>query len=306
MGGRSGNWWRIGLGVVALVALGAGLVKAWRTPSRVVAVVDLAGALTSSRAAVETLESTLDERRIAAVVVRVDSPGGDVAVAQDIFDAIERVRLAGKPVVAAIGSMGASGGFYAALAAQEIWVQPGSLTGSIGVIYERLDASGLAAKLGVSREALTAGAYKDAGSFWRRPTAAETDMMRTVLADIYEQFLDVVRTRRHLDPAALAAAADGRIWTGRQAVTLGLADRLGSWRAAARRAAQLAGLPEDTPVEEWGSGGWLGGLTRAWSTQAGPPPIDARTIEWVTALVGPARPRWYWTGGVPGLPMGIP
>jgi protease-4 len=212
------------------------------------------------------------------------------------------VQDSGKPVVAAIGSVGASGGYYAALAAQEIWIQPGSLTGSIGVIYERWDVSALATKLGVSRDAMTAGAYKDVGSLWRPPTTAETKMMRAMLTDVYQQFVDVVRLRRGIDASALPSVAEGRVWTGRQAVSLGLADRLGSWQSAARRAADLAGLPPDTPIKEVYADDWIDAIRHTFGTTS---------MAHLAALGSPQAagepwplPRWQWAGGPP-VPAGI-
>lgn len=287
------------LACLAVAGFAAGVLHVWRMPKAIVSAIDLHGQMSSSAQLVAALDDVGRDRRIKAVVLRIDSPGGSVAVAQDVFDAVRRLREAGKPVVASIGSVGASGGYYAALAADEIWAQPGSLTGSIGVMYERLDVSGLAGKLGVSREALTAGAYKDAGSMWRKPTAAETAMMRGVLRDVYDQFTEAVRTRRGLDETAIAQVAEGRIWTGRQALARRLVDRLGSWREAARRAAELAGQPPDLPVEEFDLEGWAGKWLKPWSARAWTAAVwrVLASGEWgpgAEPLV-PA-PQWIWPG----------
>lgn len=297
-------WRGLPLWIVACLAVAgfaAGVLQVWRMPKAIVSAIDLRGQMSSSAQLVAALDDVGRDRRVKAVVLRIESPGGSVAVAQDVFDAVRRLRESGKPVVAAIGSVGASGGYYAALAADEIWAQPGSLTGSIGVIYERLDVSGLAGRLGVSREAMTAGAYKDAGSMWRKPTAAETAMMRGVLRDVYDQFTEVVRTRRGLDEAALAQVAEGRIWTGRQALARRLVDRLGSWREAARRAAELAGHSPDIPVEEFDLEGWAGKWLKPWSARAwAAAALRALALgEW-TASAEPSlpAPQWIWPGWV--------
>lgn len=276
------RWWVLGL--IVAVASAVVVQRVWQQPSAVVAVVQIAGPMAEADAWIDVLERVRASRRAKAVVVRINTPGGDVAVAQEVFEALRRVREAGKPVVAAIGSVGASGGYYAAAAAQEIWALPGSLTGSIGVIYERLDVSGLASKLGVSREALTAGEYKDAGSMWRKPTVAEAAMMRAVVDDIYRQFTETVMQSRNLSSEVAAAAAGGRVWTGEQARERGLVDRLGSWREAARRAAELAGLPPETPVERWGESDWLGFVKQRWDLAFAAPPAwrfgGLPRIEW--------------------------
>ena len=284
---RGSQRWLIALAAIALVAFAAGLVEVWRRPAAVVRRIELAGPLRDAGPALEALEEARQTKRVKAVLLAVNSPGGDVAAAQDVFAAVTRLREAGKPVVAAIGSIGASGGYYVSIAADELWAEPGSLTGSIGVIYERLDVSRLAGRFGVAREAVTAGAYKDAGSMWRSPTAQETAMIHELIDDLYAQFLETVRARRRLDEAALRRAADGRLWTGRPAQALGLIDRLGSWQDAGRRAAELAGLPAETPIEDGETGPFAERLLRRW----------LRTAAGSAAAPGLWEVRWQAAGG---------
>jgi protease-4 len=272
----------------AAVAFALGVLRVMRQPAAVVARVDVQGTLQDGTALVEAFDAVARAPRVKAVLVRINSPGGDVAAAQDVLGAVKRVRAADKPVVAAIGSVGASGGYYIALGAQEIWAEPGSLTGSIGVIYERLDVSGLAGRLGIARDALTAGSHKDAGSMWRKPTVTETTMMRGLLDDVYRQFLDAVQEARGLEEAAVLRAADGRVWTGRQARDLGLVDRLGSWREAGERAAVLAGLSADTPIEEWEMGAWTEQLAKRW--------LGSLVHGMPTGWAAPAGVQWRWPG----------
>lgn len=228
----------------ALFGLIAGIRHAW---TDVISKIDITGEIADSSEVLDQLEAAAQSKRVKAVVLYIDSPGGSVATAQDIYRSIDRLRET-KPVVAAIGNVGASAAYYVALAANEIWAEPGSLTGSIGVIYEQLNISGLAGRLGVEREVVTAGSFKDTGNMWRKATTEEHRMLRALLNDIYAQFLDVVRLRRGLDETQIRAVSEGRVWTGRQALEHHLIDSIGSWQDAARRAAELAGLPSTAPI----------------------------------------------------------
>ncbi len=198
---------------------------------------------------IQDIQRAEEDPAVAAIVLEINSPGGSVVGSVDIYHA---VRAARKPVVASIGEMGASGGYYIACGADRIVVRPGSITGSIGVIMEMLDASQLASKLGVTLEVIKTGPYKDQGS-WHRPlTAEERALLQAMLDEAYEDFIQAVVQGRGLAEDQVRAVADGRILSGRQAVRLGLADREGDLQEAVNLAAELAGLsgaPEEIRYE---------------------------------------------------------
>ena len=191
---------------------------------------------------VRVLAEHRDNPGIAAVVLRINSPGGVVAPTQEIFAAVEKVRAAGKPVVASLGAVAASGGYYVAVASSRIVANPGTLTGSIGVIMQLANVEGLLKKVGVEYVVVKAGAYKDIGSFARAMRPAERQVLQALLDDVYGQFVSAVAERRGLPEKAVLAFADGRIYSGRQAQALGMVDELGGLDVAIESAAKLAGI----------------------------------------------------------------
>ncbi len=209
-----------------------------------VGLVVLEGPIGPSRAAVEELDACRRDPSIKAVVLRINSPGGEVAPSQEIYNAVRRL-VDTKPVVASLGGIAASGGYYVAVAADSIVADPGTLTGSIGVIFAYPTAVDLMDKVGVEMEVFKSGAMKDMGSYAREPTEAEEEVFDSLIADIYEQFVTAVAEGRGLDRDRVLALADGRVFTGRQAGELGLVDALGDLHAAANMAAGMAGLPPE-------------------------------------------------------------
>jgi protease-4 len=177
------------------------------------------------------------------VVIRVNSPGGVVAPTQEIYSAIQRLRKSGKPVVASLGSVAASGGYYVATAADLIYANPGTLTGSIGVIMQLANVEGLLKKVGVDLVVVKAGHYKDIGNFARAMTPEERRILQALLDDVYNQFVDAVALGRKLDKATVESFADGRVVSGQQAKQLKMIDTLGGLDDAIEGAARLAGLP---------------------------------------------------------------
>lgn len=206
-----------------------------------VGIVELIGVIDDSREIVEELERHRDDVTVKAVVLRIDSPGGGVAPSQEIHDAVLRLREA-KPVVTSVGNMAASGGYYVAVACDSIVANPGSLTGSIGVIFEFVTAEELMEKIGVRLQVYKSGSRKDLGSFHREPTPEERAMLDAMVIDVHEQFVDAVTAGRQISREEVLALADGRIFTGRQALDEGLVDRLGGFREATLLAAELAGI----------------------------------------------------------------
>ena len=192
---------------------------------------------------VRTLSEYRDDPAIRAVVLRINSPGGVVAPTQEIATAVRRLREAKKPVVASLGSVAASGGYYVAVAADRIYASPGTLTGSIGVVMQLANVEGLLKKVGVEYVVVKAGAYKDVGNFARPMTPEERRILQSLLDDVYDQFIGAVAEGRGLDPQTVRSFAEGRIYSGRQAQGLKMVDDLGGLDDAIDAAAKRAGLP---------------------------------------------------------------
>jgi protease-4 len=203
--------------------------------------------LFGSRVAIVELEGMILDvedlvRELKAVVLRINSPGGVVGPTQELHQALMRVREAGKPVVASLGSVAASGGYYAAVAADRIYANPGTLTGSIGVIMQMANVENLFKKVGVDYVVVKAGQFKDIGNFSRPMMPEERRVLQTLLDDVHAQFIDAVADGRKLDRATVVKFADGRVFSGVQARDLGMVDALGSLEDAVNDAAKLAGL----------------------------------------------------------------
>jgi protease IV len=235
-----------------------------------VALVEVEGMIVDPERVVRELEEHAEDPAIRAIVVRIQSPGGVVAPTQEIYDAIKGVRARGKPVVASMGSVAASGGYYLAAAADRIVANPGTLTGSIGVLIQLADVEGLLKKVGVRYEVVKAGRYKDIGNFGRAMTPEERAVLQTLLDDMYEQFVAAVVQGRNLDRETVLGLADGRLYSGRRAKELGLVDALGGLQDAVRVAGTLAGIPGKPRLVRPRKGfgltdlaGWFGGKTAA-------------------------------------------
>lgn len=214
-----------------------------------VAVLDVRGELTDERPILENLEELTENPDTRALVVRVDSPGGIVTVMEEVYAALVRVkREESIPVVASMGTVAASGGYFVCLAADRIYTNATSLTGSIGAAFEYYNAHELLNRVGVEHETIESGPFKSAGSFAEPMTDLQRELIQGVVDDIEEIFVDVVQESRDLSPHEVAAVADGRVFTGRQAVALGLADEIGDLHEAVEYAARQAGLGEDFRV----------------------------------------------------------
>ncbi|MGH3967278.1 MAG: signal peptide peptidase SppA, partial [Mycobacterium sp.] len=185
---------------------------------------------------------------VSAIVLRVDSPGGTVTASETIWRAVSRARSRGKPVVASMGAVAASGGYYISAGADAIVANPGTITGSIGVVTGKLVARDLKDRLGVGSDAVRTNANADAWSI-NAPFTAEQHAQVEAEADLfYTDFVRHVADGRHLSTQAVDEVARGRVWTGADAVERGLVDELGGLRTAVRRAKVLAGLDEDAQV----------------------------------------------------------
>ncbi|MCI0582565.1 MAG: signal peptide peptidase SppA [Chloroflexi bacterium] len=233
-----------------------------------VAVVEVEGLIVDADRLVRELADHGADPSIRAVVVRIQSPGGVVGPTQEIHDAIRHVRGQGKPVVASMGSVAASGGYYLAAAATRIVANPGTLTGSIGVILQLAEIEGLLRKVGVRYEVIKSGRFKDSGSFARPMTPEERTVLQAVLDDMHDQFVTAVAEGRRLPKERARALADGRVYSGRMAKEAGLVDALGGLEEAIRLAAELGGIPGKPrvvrPRRAWrlvDLADWLGGGT---------------------------------------------
>jgi len=207
-----------------------------------VALVEIEGVILDADRVVKELDEFGEDPSIRAIVVRIQSPGGVVGPTQEIYDAIQRITGGGKPVVASMGSVAASGGYYLAAAATRIVANPGTLTGSIGVIMQLAEIEGLLQKVGVRFEVIKSGRYKDSGSFARAMTPDERAVLQAVLDDMHDQFVSAVAEGRRLGKDKVKALADGRVYSGRMAKDLGLVDALGGLDEAIRMAGQMGGV----------------------------------------------------------------
>jgi protease-4 len=212
-----------------------------------VAIVALEGVIVEVDDIVRELKAHRENSTVRAVVVRINSPGGVVGPTQEIHDAVLRLRQAGKPVVASLGAVAASGGYYVAVACDQIYANPGTLTGSIGVIMQLANLEQLMKKVGVDYVVVKAGQFKDLGNPGRAMTPEERRVMQALLDDVHAQFVGAVAEGRKLPREEVVRFADGRIFSGTQARALKMVDALGGLEDAVLAAGKLAGVP-GTPV----------------------------------------------------------
>ncbi len=207
-----------------------------------IARIEIAGAIGSStRKSVLKALQVVEDRQYPALLLRIDSPGGTVGDSYEIYQALERLQSKVK-IVASYGNISASGGVYIGMGAPHIMANPGTLTGSIGVILRGNNLEKLLDRVGVSFQTIKSGPYKDILAFDRQLTAPEEQILQSLIDSTYEQFVSTVAVSRHLDPATVRTFADGRIFTGEQAVEFGVVDRLGSEEDARLWLAELTGL----------------------------------------------------------------
>ncbi len=216
-----------------------------------VAVVDLDFTIISSESIVRQFKNYSEDKKIKAIILRVNTPGGGVAASQEMYEIIKQTRDKGKPVIVSISSLGASGGYYAACGGSLIIADPGSLVGSIGVIINLMNFKELAEKIGVSQTIIKSGELKDAGNPLRDVNEKDREYFQDIVNDSFEQFLEVVSKERKMDKEKLKEYATGRVFTGRQSKEIGLIDSLGTYEDAIRIAARMGGIEgEPTLVKE--------------------------------------------------------
>jgi protease-4 len=201
-------------------------------PFKRIGLVEVRGAIYQSEEYVRQLQSLRLDNSIAGVILRIDSPGGAVAPSQEIYAEVMKYRIERKPIAVSMSSVAASGGYYIASPASIIFASPGTLTGSIGVIFSLPQYQELAKKIGIEFRVFKAGALKDVGSPYRAMTEEEKKFIERLLKDTHEQFIADVAKGRGMSPDTLARYADGRVFTGKQAYEAKLVDTLGGYEDA--------------------------------------------------------------------------
>ncbi len=208
-----------------------------------VAVVDVFGGIYDSGDVIRQLKKWSENSGVKAIVLHIDSPGGGIAPSQEIYSEIMRIREEYNiPIIASISNVGASGGYYVSCAADRIMANPGTITGSIGVIISYPTAGKLFEKIGIKYETVKSGELKDVGSLDRPMTDNERTMLTNMIMDSYDQFVSVVAEARSMDKEEVYKYADGSVFSGRMAFNYGLIDTLGTFEDAIRLAADLAGI----------------------------------------------------------------
>jgi len=216
-----------------------------------VAVIRVEGVILDAQQTVGDLKKFAESPSVKAIVLRIDSPGGGVVPSQEIHDAVKRVRSKNnKTVVASMGTVAASGGYYIAAATDRIIANPGTLTGSIGVIMELANLEGLLKKIGVESVVVKSGQHKDIGSPFRKMNEGDRHILQAVMDDVHSQFIEAVAEGRSLEVGDVRLLADGRIFTGRQAKDAKLVDELGDLEDAIKLAAEMGGIEGEPRVVE--------------------------------------------------------
>jgi protease-4 len=280
---------------------------AFPTRAANLAVLEITGAIFDSKDTVKKIEELDERREIKAVVVRINSPGGAVGPSQEIYEALKNLRKS-KTLVCSFGDLAASGGYYVAAACEKIFANPGTLTGSIGVIMHFMNARELIAWAKLSPELIKAGRYKDIGSGFRPMTDEERQLMQSLVDSVHGQFKKAIVEGRGLSAEKVNEYADGRVFTGEQAKELGFVDELGGERQAINEAAALAKIPgkpkviRATPnrdrLARWLDSGYAGPAPSA--AAPGGAASDA-LAQSVLTLLGGVAPTLRLKTGVPYL-----
>jgi protease-4 len=226
-----------------------------------VGVIKVSGPITSSKEFVGDLRDFADKGNIGGIVIRVDSPGGAVAPSQEMYQAVKRVEQnSDKPIAVSMGNTAASGGYYIACGADKIFANPGTVTGSIGVITQLFNVKDVMKALKIDVHTIKTGEFKDAGSPFKKLSDKDREYFRQLLADIYDQFVSAVAESRDLSTAEVEQLADGRVFSGKQAQKNGLVDEMGTLWDTAEWVKKQAGIegklklkyPPEEGVGIWG------------------------------------------------------
>jgi protease-4 len=240
---------KILIGIIALIVIFY-IISALRYESQPkVGLIRIEGTITDYLDTVSIISEATKDESIKAVVIDVDSPGGAVGASQEIYRAIEKLREK-KPVVVSMGNVAASGGYYISAPANVIYANPGTITGSIGVIIQHVDVSEILNKFGVKVNTIKSGANKDI-LYPTKPLLPEQKaLLEKTVMDVYDQFLDAIVRYRPIKKDVLKNYADGRVFSGNEAKALGLVDKIGNIQDAISEAKKLGKLKEDAPVIE--------------------------------------------------------
>ena len=217
------------------------------TTGEKVGLIRIEGVILDSTHIIDEIKKYSEDSSIKAVVLRVNSPGGAVAPAQEIYKEIIKLKKL-KKVVVSLGALAASGGYYVACPADKIVANPGTLTGSIGVIMEIPNFEGLLKKIGVETQVIKSGKHKDIASPFKSMSPEERKILQSVLDDVHEQFIKAVSDSRGIEFEEIKKLADGRIFTGKKAKELGLVDALGNLEDAIKLAGQISGIKGEPQV----------------------------------------------------------
>ncbi len=218
----------------------------------------------SAGSVLKQLHKAAKDRHIKAILLRINSPGGTVSTSQEISGEIGELRNNGKPIVVSMADVAASGGYYIASAADKIVAEPGTLTGSIGVILSTVNLKGLGEKIGLQPQVIKSGPFKDIGSPYRPMTPEEKVLLQNLINDSYEQFVNAVASGRKMPVESVKKLADGRIYSGRQAFKVGLVDKLGGFDSALALLQEICKeryqLKQKLPVEDVGAESYMASL----------------------------------------------
>jgi protease-4 len=240
----------IALIILVAIALFLGIMTVafnllFRSPdlsiSNKIGVIHIEGTITDPEPVLSQLVEFRDDRRIKAIILRIESPGGGVGASQEIYTEVQRTNRT-KKVIVSLGGTAASGGYYIASAGDKIVASPGTLTGSIGVIMEFIQIQELFKKIGVNLEILKSGEFKDIGSPYRELNEKDRGLLIDLISDIQEQFINAVAKGRNMPVEKVREIADGRILTGAMAKDLGLVDQLGNFQDAVDLAKKRVGI----------------------------------------------------------------
>lgn len=207
-----------------------------------IAIIELKGVILESEKIVKQFKKYRNDKSIKAILFRVDSPGGGVVASHEIYDEVRKTRDGGKPVVVSMGSVAASGGYYVACGANKIVANPGTLTGSIGVISQFLRLDPMLAKLGIEMNTIKSGKFKDVGTPFRDMTDEDKKYLQSLMDGVHHQFINIVSKERRIEAKELMKFVDGRVFIGVEALNYKLIDTLGTFEDAIKIAAEMANI----------------------------------------------------------------
>ncbi len=208
-----------------------------------IGILQIKGIILDAEEYLMAIKEMAKKKSIKAIVVRIDSPGGSVGASQEIFEELKKTRNL-KPVIVSMGSVAASGALYVALGGTKIFASPGTITGSIGVVLEIPNIEKLLKKIGIESETIKSGAYKDTGSIYRPLTSEEKKYLTKKVKLIHDQFIKAISEERKISIEKVKSFADGRIFTGEEAKSLGLVDKMGNFWDAVEEAKKMAKISE--------------------------------------------------------------